>query len=212
MKNVVIKSDTELLPEIWIMSIVVAALDTWTISRVADGTTRRVLAQVFENMRGGGLGPGCYTDDNGTRAKQLAADIGFWRVHAQDRGLDAGMASAIKSWQSSSTYDFSFVTQADSSNNRLKKLFTWLLGPKSHLDLTLLVTNINVYKVAKLLRVVGIRIKINSVSLPTIEQNPLELLVYLAEISSSNYLLTIKDSTKTTIATGFVALLVCLIN
>jgi hypothetical protein len=207
-KNFVIESETDLLPEIWLMSIVVAALDTRAISRVADDTTQQVLAEVFENWHDGNLGPGCYIDDNGIRAKRLAADIGFWRVHAQDRGIDAAMASAIKIWQSSPTYDFSFVTLAYSKNNDLTKLVTWLLGTRY--TSTLSVTDFDAYEVAKLLRVVGMRIEINGVSSPIGEEYPPELSVCLAESPAS--VPAVEDPTESSNFTGSAALLMCLMD
>ncbi len=120
----------ELLQEIWIMAIVVAALDAWACSWATEDATYLVLAEVFQKTAVRQLDNGSYVDD-GKRAKPLRADIGFWRVKAQDRGLHNVINSDIQLWKPSTGLKRSWDTTRHYSNEmaELIKLLIWLLDP-----------------------------------------------------------------------------------
>lgn len=180
-----------------------------------DSPTDRLLTEVFEYISRNRLNPGSYTD-NGTRAKQLAADIGFWRVHAQDRGIDVALAVTFKISQSSFGNDFSFdVNKAFPEIDGLTKLFTWLLCPKTniHSTLDLLVTNIAVYQVAELLIEGGMRIKLDR-AWPLIEDGTALKLSVCARFENipSIHLATVHSSAESATATDSGASFACLMD
>jgi hypothetical protein len=81
----------------------VAAIDAWTSSGPADPAdpedilgqhTNLVLAVAFQFVEAR-VFPENHYINNSPGKKLLRADIGFWRAHAKDRGIDVAMASAI---------------------------------------------------------------------------------------------------------------------
>jgi hypothetical protein len=213
-----LQNNTPGLPEIWIMAIIVAALDAWA-SPVPIGHveqhTHLVLTEVFQNLLGRLLGPGSFVE-GGVRAKPLSADISFWRIYAQDRGLDVAMGSLIQSWLPfSSLGPFSGTTR----NYILEmpeiiQLLTSLLkpsNPSNHASLSL--SSRAVYEVAKLLREIGLKIKTAAGSPYLVEGcDSAKLTVYLANNSTDNDLPQHAGSSAKATAETHSELLMCLMD
>jgi hypothetical protein len=157
------------------MVIVVAALDAWTSSGPADPAapedilgqhTNLILAEVFQFVEAR-VFPENHYINNGLGRKLLRADIGFWRAHAKDRGIDVAMASAIRSEPALSGLKSSSDTTRNYSTEmvELVKLLIWLLETR---DPSSRVSNAAVYGVAILLRRVGTKIETRQ-NLPSID-------------------------------------------
>jgi hypothetical protein len=204
LQGFVLNYDTPLLPQIWIMAILVAALDAWTSSIPVidleddvEQHTHLILAEALQTLFIGSLNalpPGSFVT-NGIRADLLRADISFWRVHAQDRGIGVAMASAIQSFPPLSILKSSPGITRDylSEKMELAMLFRWLLGiskPPSHLSehWRFEVSNMVTYEVAKLLRAAGMKIK-TSEKLSSIEESlrddPMRVVYFLGNTSSN---------------------------
>jgi len=181
MQSFVLNNESALLPHFWIMTIVVAAIDAWASSGPAYAVDAEdilgqhahlILAKVFEDGEdlNSKWGRNYYTD-GGRREKLLCSDIGFWRVHARDSGIDVAMASAIRSEPAlSGLKSLSDTTRNYSTEMKeLVQLLIWLLNTY---DSSFEVSNTAVYGVAILLGRVGMNIKTGTQWLDDRNYNP----------------------------------------
>jgi hypothetical protein len=145
------------------MSIVVTALDAWNSSGPEDSSGQHVqliLAKFFEEMEVHGYqGSICrdYYMADGPQEKLLRVDIGVWRLHAQDCGIDIEMDSAIRSEPALSGLKYLPKTTRDyyTEISELVKLLIWLLNTRYS---SFGVSNAAVFGVAILLGKVGMKI------------------------------------------------------
>lgn len=157
---------TALLPQIWVMAIVVAVLDAWSSSGRKDDFRQNVqliLAAVFQQLEGQGTSSDDYYIDYGPRAKMLSADISFWRVHAHHRRIDLAIDLALRRKQCLPPSSPG-STQYSAEMAAVVSFFIWLLDSGDTSVFLIYhqpcgTSDVVVYDIAKLLRGVGMKIE-----------------------------------------------------